>query len=83
MLFGPSSRSPAMPSHRNAMPGRQASPIVKLKSSGSLARGIQTASSPRTAKTVGRHIENIYGKIGVSSRAAAALFAMEHQIIHA
>jgi HD-GYP domain-containing protein (c-di-GMP phosphodiesterase class II)/DNA-binding CsgD family transcriptional regulator len=36
-----------------------------------------------SAKTVGRHIENIYGKIGVSSRAAAALFAMEHQIIHA
>jgi HD-GYP domain-containing protein (c-di-GMP phosphodiesterase class II) len=32
-------------------------------------------------KTVGRHVENIYGKIGVSSRAAAALFAMEHGLL--
>lgn len=32
-------------------------------------------------KTVGRHIENIYGKIAVSSRAAAAMFAMEHELL--
>jgi HD-GYP domain-containing protein (c-di-GMP phosphodiesterase class II) len=32
-------------------------------------------------KTVGRHIENIYTKIGVSSRAAAAMFAMQHRLI--
>jgi HD-GYP domain-containing protein (c-di-GMP phosphodiesterase class II) len=32
-------------------------------------------------KTVGRHIENVYAKIGVSSRAAAALFAMEHRLL--
>jgi DNA-binding NarL/FixJ family response regulator len=35
-----------------------------------------------SSKTVGRHIENIYAKIGVSSRAAAALFAMENQLLH-
>jgi HD-GYP domain-containing protein (c-di-GMP phosphodiesterase class II)/DNA-binding CsgD family transcriptional regulator len=35
-----------------------------------------------SVKTVGRHVENIYVKIGVSGRAAAALFAMEHQLIH-
>lgn len=29
-------------------------------------------------KTVGRHVENIYSKIGVSTRAGAAVFAMEH-----
>lgn len=34
-----------------------------------------------STKTVGRHVENIYGKIGVSSRAAAALFAMEQQLL--
>jgi HD-GYP domain-containing protein (c-di-GMP phosphodiesterase class II) len=34
-----------------------------------------------STKTVGRHIENIYGKIGVSSRATAALFAMEHGLL--
>lgn len=31
-----------------------------------------------SAKTADRHIQNAYGKIGISSRAAAALFAMEH-----
>lgn len=32
-------------------------------------------------KTVGRHIENIYNKIGVSTRAGAAIFAMEHRLL--
>lgn len=32
-------------------------------------------------KTVGRHVENIYTKIGVSSRAAAAVYAMEHRLL--
>lgn len=32
-------------------------------------------------KTVGRHVENVYAKIGVSSRAAAALFAMEQGLL--
>jgi HD-GYP domain-containing protein (c-di-GMP phosphodiesterase class II)/DNA-binding CsgD family transcriptional regulator len=32
-------------------------------------------------KTVGRHVENVYAKLGVSSRAAAALFAMEHRLL--
>lgn len=32
-------------------------------------------------KTVGRHIENIYLKIGVSTRAGAAVYAMEHRLI--
>ncbi|MGD9573594.1 MAG: HD domain-containing phosphohydrolase [Thermoleophilia bacterium] len=34
-----------------------------------------------SAKTAGRHVENIYLKAGVSSRAAAALFAMEHGLL--
>ena len=32
-------------------------------------------------KTVGRHVENLYTKIGVQSRAAAAVFAMEHHLL--
>lgn len=32
-------------------------------------------------KTVGRHVENLYRKIGVSSRAAAAVFAMEQRLL--
>jgi HD-GYP domain-containing protein (c-di-GMP phosphodiesterase class II) len=49
---------------------------------GLLARGLQTKQVARllgiSAKTADRHIQNAYGKIGVSTRAAAALFAMEH-----
>jgi HD-GYP domain-containing protein (c-di-GMP phosphodiesterase class II)/DNA-binding CsgD family transcriptional regulator len=32
-------------------------------------------------KTVGRHVENLYAKIGIRSRAAAAVFAMEHRLL--
>jgi DNA-binding NarL/FixJ family response regulator len=32
-------------------------------------------------KTVGNHVEHIYAKIGVSSRAAAGLFATEHGLL--
>ncbi|MGH9264841.1 MAG: HD domain-containing phosphohydrolase, partial [Acidimicrobiales bacterium] len=32
-------------------------------------------------KTVGNHIEHIYTKIGVSNRAAASLFAMQHGLL--
>ena len=32
-------------------------------------------------KTVGRHVENVYAKTGVSSRPAAALFAMQHDLL--
>lgn len=36
-----------------------------------------------SVKTAGRHVENIYAKTGVSSRATAALFAMQHGLIYA
>jgi HD-GYP domain-containing protein (c-di-GMP phosphodiesterase class II) len=49
------------------------------------ARGLTTRQiadrlyiSPKTAD---RHIQHIYGKIGVSSRAAAALWAMQHAVV--
>ncbi len=34
-----------------------------------------------SVKTVGRHVENIYAKIGVSTRAGAAVYAMEHRLL--
>ena len=47
-----------------------------------LARGLQTKQIGRalgvSTKTADRHVQNAYVKIGVSSRAAAALFAMQH-----
>jgi DNA-binding NarL/FixJ family response regulator len=32
-------------------------------------------------KTVGRHVERIYDKIGVSTRVGATLFAIEHGLV--
>ena len=34
-----------------------------------------------STKTVNAHVEHIYAKLGVSSRGAAALFAMRHGLI--
>jgi DNA-binding NarL/FixJ family response regulator len=34
-----------------------------------------------SVKTADRHVQNAYGKIGVSTRAAATLFAMEHGLL--
>jgi HD-GYP domain-containing protein (c-di-GMP phosphodiesterase class II) len=52
---------------------------------GMLARGLQTKQVARalgiSPKTADRHIQNAYGKIGVSTRAAATLFAMEHALV--
>lgn len=73
--------------------GQQAPPIERpagltereAEVVGLLARGLQTKQVARaldiSAKTADRHIQNAYGKIGVSTRAAAALFAMEHGLV--
>jgi DNA-binding CsgD family transcriptional regulator len=52
---------------------------------GLAARGLTTREiadrlviSPKTAD---HHIQHIYGKIGVSTRAAAALWAMQHDVV--
>jgi HD-GYP domain-containing protein (c-di-GMP phosphodiesterase class II) len=50
-----------------------------------VARGLQTKQVARalgiSSKTADRHIQNAYGKIGVSTRAAATVFAMEHGLV--
>ena len=47
-----------------------------------LARGLQTKQVAHelgiAVKTADRHIQNAYAKMGVSTRAAATLFAKEH-----
>lgn len=35
-----------------------------------------------SAKTVGNHIQHVYEKCGVRSRAAATLWAFEHDLVH-
>jgi HD-GYP domain-containing protein (c-di-GMP phosphodiesterase class II) len=50
-----------------------------------LARGLQTKQVARalgiSVKTADSHIQHAYRKVGISTRAAAALFAMEHGLI--
>ena len=52
---------------------------------GLLARGLQTKQVAHalgiSVKTADRHVQNVYGKIGVSTRAGAAMFAMEHGLV--
>src|SRR5207249_2948106 len=49
---------------------------------GLLARGLSTRELARrlsiTPKTADHHVQHIYTKIGISTRAGAAMFAMEH-----
>jgi HD-GYP domain-containing protein (c-di-GMP phosphodiesterase class II) len=35
-----------------------------------------------SVKTVGHHVQHVYQKVGVRSRAAAALWAFEHDLVH-
>ena len=52
---------------------------------GLLARGLQTKQVAHalgiSVKTADTHVQNAYRKIGVSTRAAATLFAMQHGLI--
>ena len=50
-----------------------------------LARGLSNKKIAErlviTPKTAGNHVEHIYAKIGASSRAAAAMFAVQHGLL--
>jgi DNA-binding NarL/FixJ family response regulator len=50
-----------------------------------LARGLQTKQVARelgvSAKTADRHVQNAYAKMGVSTRAGATVFAMQHGLL--
>jgi HD-GYP domain-containing protein (c-di-GMP phosphodiesterase class II) len=50
-----------------------------------LARGLQTKQVARglgiSVKTADHHVQNAYRKLGVSTRAGATLFAMEHGLL--
>jgi HD-GYP domain-containing protein (c-di-GMP phosphodiesterase class II) len=54
--------------------------VLRLVARGSTNREVARRLSI-SVKTVNRHVENIYGKVGVTSRAAAALFAVEHELL--
>jgi DNA-binding NarL/FixJ family response regulator len=54
--------------------------VLRLIARGSTNREV-AATLHVSVKTIGRHVENVYAKIGVSTRAAAALVAMEHRLL--
>jgi DNA-binding NarL/FixJ family response regulator len=54
--------------------------VIRLVARGLTNRGIaeRLVISSRTAE---HHVQHIYAKIGASTRAAAAMFAMEHGLL--
>jgi DNA-binding CsgD family transcriptional regulator len=71
-----------VPRRREALAGLTAREVEVLVL---LARGLSTKQIAGrlviTPKTAGNHIEHIYAKIGASSRAAAAMFAVQHGLL--
>jgi DNA-binding CsgD family transcriptional regulator len=56
--------------------------VLRLVARGRTARQV-AAELVISVPTANHHIEHIYGKIGVSTRAGAALFALEQDLLDA
>jgi len=54
--------------------------VLVLVARGATTRAVATALGV-TPKTAGNHVESIYSKCGISSRAEAAMFAMQHGLV--
>src|SRR5690242_19266904 len=71
-----------VPRRREALAGLTAREVEVLVL---LARGLSNRQIAErlviTPKTAGNHVEHIYAKIGASSRAAAAMFAVQHGLL--
>ena len=71
-----------LPRRREAIAGLTAREVEVLIL---LARGLSNRQIAErlviTPKTAGNHVEHIYAKIGASSRAAAAMFAVQHGLL--
>ena len=65
--------------HPGGLTGREAE-VLRLAARGLTTQAIadELYISPKTAD---HHIQHVYSKIGVSTRAAAALWAMQHAIV--
>ncbi|HEU5330957.1 MAG TPA: HD domain-containing phosphohydrolase [Thermomicrobiales bacterium] len=66
-------------SHPSGLSEREVA-VLRLVSRG-LSNKQMAARLNITDKTVSHHVQHIYDKIGVSTRAAATLFAMQHDLI--
>jgi DNA-binding NarL/FixJ family response regulator len=71
-----------LPRRREALDGLTAREVEVLIL---LARGLSNKQIAErlviTPKTAGNHVEHIYAKTGASSRAAAAMFAVQHGLL--
>ena len=71
-----------LPRRREAVAGLTAREVEALIL---LARGLSNRQIAErlviTPKTAGNHVEHIYAKIGASSRAGAAMFAVQHGLL--
>ena len=71
-----------LPRRREAVAGLTAREVEVLIL---LARGMSNRQIAErlviTPKTAGNHVEHIYAKTGASSRAAAAMFAVQHGLL--
>jgi DNA-binding CsgD family transcriptional regulator len=56
--------------------------VLRLASRG-LSRREMSAALIISERTVAHHLQHIYDKIGVSTRAAATLFALQHDLLPA
>jgi DNA-binding NarL/FixJ family response regulator len=54
--------------------------VLRLVASGKSNREI-ASTLVISEHTVARHVQNIYAKLGLSSRAAATAFAFEHELV--
>ncbi|HET7900860.1 MAG TPA: HD domain-containing phosphohydrolase [Candidatus Nanopelagicales bacterium] len=69
-------RSPSAPAD---LTPRELDVLVRVARGSTLRQvGEQLSISPKTA---GNHLERVYAKIGVSTRAEATLFALQHQLL--
>jgi HD-GYP domain-containing protein (c-di-GMP phosphodiesterase class II) len=75
----PLTPKPRQPQHPAGLTGREAE-VLRLA-----ARGLTTREIANrlyiSAKTADHHIQHVYTKIGVSTRAAAALWAIQHALV--
>jgi DNA-binding NarL/FixJ family response regulator len=76
---GQSAGAPARRAHAGGLTDREVD-VVRL-----LARGLTNKEIATTldisVKTAGHHVQHIFEKAGVTTRAAAALFAMQNGLI--
>ena len=81
VLKAAGARTPARPGGPGGLTAREVEVLVLLARGNSdrqIAQKLVVAP-----KTASNHVQNIYAKLGISSRAAATLFASQHGLIGA